>query len=308
MIAAGPSTARAPVAFIGLGAMGAPMASCLLRKGWALRVHDARPAAVAALASENCSSAATPGAAAQGVGTTLCMVSTTEQLRAVLNGEGGILSTPLTPGHRVVVMSTVDPVAFRGMTTQAAAAGVTLIDAPVSGGVTGARDGTLTVMIGGEAEAVANCGDIFSAIARHVFHVGPTGAGLAMKLVNNLLIQTNIVVLCEALVLGVKAGLDPGVIRDVVNASTGRSFVFQTRVPRILARDFVSEGTVDISCKDQDLQLAFAEQLGVPLLMTNTSRHLFRLAQANGLGRSDAAAVIQVIERLADVVVEAQST
>ena len=116
-----------------------------------------------------------------------------------------------------------------------------------------------------------------------------------------MLVQTNLVAVCEALVMGVKAGLDPAVIYDVVRVSTGNSFAFESRVPKILARDFSPGGTVDISFKDQELETAFAKQLGVPLLLADVSQQVYQMARAAGLNKEDGTAVIKVLERLAGV-------
>jgi 3-hydroxyisobutyrate dehydrogenase len=141
----------------------------------------------------------------------------------------------------------------------------------------------------------------------NIFHVGGPGQGLAMKLVNNMLIQVNRVAVAEALVMGVKAGLDPQTIYDVIRVSTGTSHAFETGVPKILARDFTPGGTVDITYKDQELETAFAKQLGVPLLLANVTQQLYQMARAAGLNKEDGLAVIKVLEQLAGVRVAARS-
>jgi len=133
------------------------------------------------------------------------------------------------------------------------------------------------------------------------FHVGGPGHGLAMKLVNNMLIQVNTVAIAEALVLGVKAGLDARTIYEVVRASTGTSQAFERRVPKILARDFAPGGTIDIFFKDQELETAFAKQLGVPLLLANVSQQVYQMARAAGLNKEDGSAIVKVLERMAGV-------
>jgi 3-hydroxyisobutyrate dehydrogenase-like beta-hydroxyacid dehydrogenase len=124
-------------------------------------------------------------------------------------------------------------------------------------------------------------------MGKNVFHVGALGQGLAMKLVNNMLVQVNTVAIAEALVLGVKAGLDPQTIYEVVRVSTGTSFAFETRVPRILKRDFSPGGTVDISFKDQELETAFAKRLGVPVLLANVTQQVYQMARAAGFNKED---------------------
>jgi 3-hydroxyisobutyrate dehydrogenase len=231
------------------------------------------------------------------------MVETTAQAEAVIAGERGIVRGA-APGHIVVCMSTIDPLVARRLAGELAAREVAMLDAPVSGGTERAASGELSIIVGGEAATFAACRDLFAAMGTKAFHVGALGQGLAMKLVNNMLIQVNMVAVAEALVLGVKAGLDPQTIYDVVRASTGTSFAFERRVPRILARDFSPSGTVDISFKDQELETAFAKQLGVPVLLANVSQQVYQMARAAGLGQEDGSAVIKVLERLAGVEVK----
>ena len=179
-----------------------------------------------------------------------------------------------------------------------------MLDAPVSGGTERAISGELSIIGGGEPATFEACRDLFSAMGAKIFHVGGLGQGLAMKLVNNMLVQVNTVAVAEALVLGVKAGLDPQKIYDVISVSTGSSYAFDRRVPRILARDFSPTGTVDISFKDQELETGFAKQLGVPIFLANVSQQVYQMARAAGLGKEDGTAIIKVLERLAGVQVK----
>jgi 3-hydroxyisobutyrate dehydrogenase-like beta-hydroxyacid dehydrogenase len=156
-------------------------------------------------------------------------------------------------------------------------------------------------MVGGERAVFDACQDMFNAMGANIFYIGPIGQGLAMKLVNNMLVQTHLVAICEALVMGVKAGLDPQTIYDVVRVSTGTSYGFETRVPRILERDFVAGGSVEISYKDQELETAFAKQLGVPVFTANVSQQVFQMARAAGLGNEDHGAIIKVFEQFAGI-------
>jgi 3-hydroxyisobutyrate dehydrogenase len=203
-------------------------------------------------------------------------------------------------------MSTIDPFAARRLAEALAARGVAMLDAPVSGGTERAKSGELSIIAGGDQATFDACNDVFKAMGTNLFHVGPLGSGLAMKLVNNMLIQVNRVAVAEAMVLGVKAGLDPQKIYDVVRVSTGASYAFEHGVPKILARDFAPGGTVDITYKDQELETSFAKQLGVPLLLANVTQQLYQMARAAGLNKEDGLAVIKVLEKLAGVQVGGQ--
>jgi 3-hydroxyisobutyrate dehydrogenase len=280
--------------------MGGPMALNLVKHGFSLVVHDIDPAKADIWRTRGATVADSAEGVAAKVERTICMVETTGQAEAVIAGERGIIRSAQS-GHIVACMSTIDPLVARRLAEQLATRGVAMIDAPVSGGTERAASGELSIIVGGAAKTVAACQDLFGAMGAKVFHVGGLGQGLAMKLVNNMLVQVNTVAVAEALVLGVKAGLDPKVIYDVVRASTGNSFAFETRAPRILKRDFTPGGTVDISFKDQELETAFAKQLGVPLLLANVSQQVYQMARAAGFNKEDGSAIVKVLERLAGV-------
>jgi 3-hydroxyisobutyrate dehydrogenase len=288
------------VGFIGLGNMGQPMALNLAKHGFPLVVHDIDAAKVEPLRARGATVAGSPEAVADAADRTISMVETTAQAEAVIAGERGIIRAA-KPGHIVISMSTIDPLVARRLADVLAARGVAMLDAPVSGGTERAKSGELSVIAGGAAEIFEACRDLFKAMGTKIFHVGGHGQGLAMKLVNNMLVQVNMVAVAEALVMGVKAGLDPRTIYEVVRVSTGTSSAFERGAARMLARDFSPAGTVDISFKDQELETAFAKQLGAPLLLANVSQQVYQMARAAGLGKQDGTAIIQVLERLANV-------
>jgi 3-hydroxyisobutyrate dehydrogenase len=288
------------VGFIGLGAMGDPMALNLVKRGFSLVVHDIDPVKAERWRVRGATLAPSPADVAARADRTICMVETTAQAEAVIAGERGIIHLARA-GHIVACMSTIDPFVARRLAEQLAARGIAMVDAPVSGGTERAASGELSIIVGGDGQTVAACQDLFRAMGRSVFHMGGLGQGLAMKLVNNMLVQVNTVAVAEALVLGVKAGLDPQAIYDVVRVSTGNSFAFEMRTPRILKRDFTPGGTVDISFKDQELETAFAKQLGVPVLLANVTQQVYQMARAAGLNKEDGAAVVKVYEQLAGV-------
>ena len=288
------------VGFIGLGNMGRPMALRLAGAGFTLVVHDIDAAKVEPLQARGAAVADSPRAVAAATARTICMVETTAQAAEVIGGGQGI-GDGAGPGHIVLCMSTIDPVVARRLAEGLATRGISMLDAPVSGGTERAASGELSIIAGGAADTFAACRDLFGAMGKTAFHVGGLGQGLAMKLVNNMVVQVNTVAVAEALVLGAKAGLDPRMIYDVVRASTGTSFAFESRVPRVLARDFSPGGTVDISFKDQELETAFAKQLGVPLFLANVSQQVYQMARAAGLGKEDGMAILKVLEALAGV-------
>jgi len=287
------------VGFVGLGNMGAPMARNLLRAKTALVVHDIDPRRVQSLSADGAEVAASPAAMARECPRLICMVETTAQAQAVISG----FAETARPGAIVICMSTIDVAALRELGAVLAERGIALLDAPVSGGTTGAAAGTLSVIAGGPPAAFEACLPLFRAMGGNVFHMGPLGSGLAMKLLNNMLLQVQVVAIAEAAVMATKAGLDLEQVRQVITASTGHSTAFDRSFPRMQNRDFTASGTADISYKDQELETALAKQLGVPLLLANVTQQVYQMARAAGFGKEDGACVVKVLERLAGVTV-----
>ena len=288
------------VGFIGLGAMGGPMALNLAKAGFSLVVNDIIEAKTRPLKATGATVADSAQAVAAATERTVVIVETTAQAEAVILGKQGIVDGARS-GHIVLCMATIDPFAARDIADRLAARGMAMLDAPVSGGTARAQSGELSVIVGGDRTVFDKCQDLFSAMGSRSFHVGPLGSGLAMKLVNNMLVQVNTVAVAEALVLGVKAGLDPQTIYEVVRVSTGASAAWEMRVPRILAGDYAPGGTVDISYKDQELETAFAKRLGVPVLLANVTQQVYQMARAQGLNKEDGSAIVKIYEHLAGV-------
>jgi 3-hydroxyisobutyrate dehydrogenase len=288
------------IGFIGLGAMGAGMARNLLKAGYALVVNDIDGAKVAALVASGASAASTAADVARQSARIITMVETTAQTEDVILGANGIIAGAAS-GHIVAMMSTIDPNAAKRICDRLRQAGIAMLDAPVSGGSARAVSGELSVIAGGDAATFATFLPMFKAMATNQFHVGGIGQGLALKLVNNMLIQVNTVAIAEAFVMGAKAGLDPQVMYDVIKVSTGASFALDYRVPRMISGDFKPGGTVDISYKDQELETAFAKSLGVPLLLANVSQQVYQMARALGLAKEDGASIVKVYEQMAGV-------
>lgn len=288
------------IGFIGLGVMGGAMAENLLKAGYAVYGFDISPAANERLAAAGGTVVDGPAAAASAAATCICMVETTAQAEAVIVGEGGFIDG-VQDGDVVLCMSTIDPLSAKAMHDRLAERGVAMLDAPVSGGEPRARAGTLSAIVGGDDEVVARCRPILDRMASQVFHMGGIGQGLAMKLVNNMLIQVGSVAVAEAMVMGAKAGLDPQAMLDVLRVSTGASAALDFRGPRFISGDFKPGGTIDISYKDQELETAFAKALGVPLFLANVSEQVYQMARAAGLGKEDGSAIVKIYERMAGV-------
>ena len=287
------------IGFIGLGAMGGGMAANIVKAGHDLVVHDIDRTRVEALVAQGARAAQSPAEIGAAADRTVTMVETTQQTEDIIFGPDG-LATAAKPGHSVAMMSTIEPSVTKALYARLVERGMTLVDAPVSGGTPRAASGELSVICGGEDGDIEGWRPAFEAMSSNIFHVGGVGQGLAMKLVNNMLIQVNTVAIAEAFAMGAKAGLDPRMMYDVVRVSTGASFALEHRVPRMLSGDFQPGGTVDISYKDQELETGFAKELGVPLLLANVSQQIYQMARAAGYAKEDGAAVIKLYEKMTD--------
>jgi 3-hydroxyisobutyrate dehydrogenase-like beta-hydroxyacid dehydrogenase len=283
--------------FVGLGNMGGPMARNLLKAGVKLVVHDLDPRKVQALAEAGAEVAPSAQAVARETTRSICMVETTGQAENVISG----FAETAKPGHIVICMSTVDPFKIRDMAAKLADKGIEVLDAPVSGGTIGAAEGTLSILVGGDKAKFEACKDLFDTMGGNVFHAGALGNGIAMKLINNMLLQVTTVAIAEGLVMGAKAGLDIEQLYQMLTVSSGDSFALRNRGRRMIDRNFAPSGTVDISYKDQELETAFAKQLGVPVLLANVSQQAYQMARAAGLNKEEGSAVVKVYERLAGV-------
>ena len=289
------------VGFIGLGAMGGPMALNLVKHGFALVAHDIDPAKRELWRTRGATVVDSAERVAASVERTICMVETTAQAEAVIAGEHGIVRSA-RPGHIVACMSTIDPFAARRLADQLAPRGIAMLDAPVSGGTERAASGELSIIVGGASETVAACKDLFEAMGKNVFHVGALGQGLAMKLVNNMLVQVTTVAIAEALVMGVKAGLDPQMIYELIRAGVGTSRVFEVRGP-MMVKDKYENASMTIKLYHKDLSVIedFAAGLGVPTPLFSASIPVYAKALAMGFGDLDTASVCAVLGKMAGV-------
>ena len=252
------------------------------------------------LVSEGGERADGPASVAQRASKIVIMVETTDQARTVILGSGGIVEGAET-GDIVIASPTIDPLAVKAMHAELAQKGIGMIDAPVSGGVGRATSGDLTIAVGGDEAAIDACRPILEAMSSRIFQMGEIGQGIAMKLVNNMLNQINKVASAEAMAFGVKAGLDPEKMIEMIQVSSGQSASFEAMAPRYLSGDFLNASTLDISFKDQELETAYAKALGVPMFMAAVSQQVYQMGRASGLSKQDASSLITIYEKLAGV-------
>jgi 3-hydroxyisobutyrate dehydrogenase len=281
------------VGVIGLGAMGLGVARSLLRAGFRTHACDVRHEVLAAFAAEGGIACATPAELGAACEVVLTLVVNAEQTEAVLLGEHGAAGA-MRAGSVVIASSTVAPEFAESLAARLAAMGIGMIDAPVSGGAAKAASGQMTVMGAGAAEHFAKVEDVFKAIAQKVYRLGDApGAGSKVKMINQLLAGVHIAAAAEAMALGIRAGADPAVLYEVISNSAGSSWMFQNRVPHILAGDYTPLSSVNIFVKDLGIVLDTARKSAFPLPLTATAHQMFLTAAAAGRGGEDDSAVVK---------------
>jgi 3-hydroxyisobutyrate dehydrogenase len=288
------------IGFIGLGAMGGAMAGHLVRSGYAVTGYDISPERAAVAARAGVTRAVSPAGAAQGAGVVMSSLPHPAAVRASYLGPDGVLSRARA-GAVLVDLSTIDPDTWKEVARAAAAQGLQCLDAPVSGGPAEAGSGKLVFLVGGEAPVLDRCRPILATLGTEIHHVGPLGSAQVVKIVNNVMSMGNVAVAAEAMVLGVKAGMDPQRLFEILSTSGGRSHHFLKRFPNVLAGDFASRFSIALSRKDLGLAARLAESLGVPMLTLSTVRQVYEAAAASGLDGQDMAAVTALFERWAGV-------
>lgn len=286
--------------FVGVGRMGGPMAARLLGAGHSLCVCDADPEAVRPLVERGARAASTPAEVASAAETVFVSLPTPDIVQAVALGEHGIVH-----GTRVrtfVDLSTTGPRVARAVSEGLGARGIVAVDAPVSGGVAGARGGTLAVMVSCPKDAFLAVEPLLKVFGRVFFTGEQAGLAQTAKLANNLLAATALVVSSEAIAMGVKAGLDPRVLIDIINSGSGRNSATQDKFPRaILTRTFDFGFATGLSYKDVRLCVDEAEALGVPMVVGAAVREMLAVTNARFGPASDFTSVARVIEEWAGV-------
>jgi 3-hydroxyisobutyrate dehydrogenase-like beta-hydroxyacid dehydrogenase len=284
---------RARIGFIGLGVMGGRMAATLARAGYSLAVHDIDPARAGALAGA--AACASPGDVAQRSDIVFTSLPLPATVRSVYLGADGVIAGA-RPGMILVDTSTVDPETTRTVSAAFAARGVQYLDAPVSGGWREAETGALVIIAGGDRDAFDRVRDVLAVLGPSVHYAGPSGAGSIVKLVNNVMSMGNVLVAAEAFVLGVRAGMEPQRLLEILRTSAGRSYHFEKRFPNILARNFAPGFTVNLARKDLGLAVDMAKSHDVPVPATSLLHQLYNACAALGEGSSDFGAIVKLYE------------
>ena len=283
-----------PIGLIGLGAMGRGMAQSLRRAGYLVHVSDVRLEATRAFVADGGVACAHPADVAARCDVVVSVVVNAAQTESVLFGEHGAAAA-MKPGHLFVMCSTVDPNVSIAFEQRLAERGVLYLDAPISGGAAKAASGQMTMMTAGRPEAYAKAGGALDAMAAQVYKLGDkAGNGSKVKIINQLLAGVHIAAAAEAMALGLREGVDPAALYEVITHSAGSSWMFENRMAHVLAADYTPLSAVDIFVKDLGLVLDLARSSKFPLPLSSTAHQMFMQASTAGYGREDDSAVIKI--------------
>jgi len=294
------------VGFIGVGAMGRPMAANLIKKGFTVTAYDASAEALAAIVTLGAAQAGSSADAARVSDIVITILPSSANVVAAYLGEGGVLEGAAA-GRLCVDMSTIDPATSRLVAATASQRGIRFIDAPVSGGVPRAEDGTLAIMVGGDGTDVEEAHPVLAAMGANIIHVGPVGSGEVAKLCNNLIAGVAAVAVSEAFRIAEGFGVDPKVLTDVIAKSSGNTFVMEHMhpVPELVAtapatREYAPGFTTDLMAKDLGLAVNAARELRVPVVVAPAAQQVLRLASSHGYGRKDFTSVYAFLRPSSD--------
>jgi len=278
------------VGFVGLGVMGAPMARNVLRKGFPLRVFDIDVTKRQGLSADGAVAVAGIADLAAWADAIILMLPGPQEIRAVALQ----VAESARRGAAIVDMSTSDPALDQEMSAALGERGVGWLDAPVTRAVPAAIAGTLMAMVGGDAQVLEKCRPVLAAMASDIVHVGPSGSGHAMKLLNNLKIMAEVALMAEVVALGARGGIPAGVVNEVLGQSSADSFMWRYQVPRMVAENFTPGFSVDHGHKDLSLAAGWARRLGASLPMGDAALAVFEAGQRDGRGALDTAVLVKL--------------
>jgi 3-hydroxyisobutyrate dehydrogenase-like beta-hydroxyacid dehydrogenase len=286
--------------------MGTHMARNVGKAGFDLVVYNRTRARAERLAAEGAAIASSPAELAADCDVVLSCVTGPRDVEQVYLGHAGVVGAARA-GQVLCDLSTIDAETHRRIAAAASERGAVYLDAPVSGGPSGAEAGTLAIMVGGSAEAFARARPVLEAMGQSIYHVGPVGAGATVKLVNQMMGAISSLAAAEGLVLGAKAGVDPDLLVEIISNSSGMSRSFGGMAPNILKRYFEPGFTIDLMYKDVSLAVQMARSLGVRVLAGALAEQVIQEARGAGLGDRATYALVQPLERVAGVEVKGRS-
>lgn len=287
------------IGFIGLGAMGKPMARNLMKAGYTLNVLTRTRSKVEDLLADGATWCDTPKHVAQQSEVVITMLPDTPDVEHVVAGKDGVLDGA-RPGMLIIDMSTISPIAARQLAQKAKTFGCDFLDAPVSGGDIGAQNATLSIMVGGTEAAFQRALPIFQAMGKTILHMGDSGAGQVTKAANQILAAINMEATCEALVFAAKAGVDPVKVRQALMGGAAYSRSLEFHGQRILERNFKPGFRLRLHRKDLDIAMAVGKEFGIVLPVTAQVREMMTATLNAGQGDWDNSSLVTLLERLAN--------
>jgi len=288
------------VGFIGLGIMGKPMARHTLEGGYPLTVHNRSRAAVDELVALGAAATGSPAEVARATDVVITCLPDGPDVEAVATGAHGI-AEGIGAGSVYVDMSTISPVTTKRVAAAIAAAGATMLDAPVSGGQIGAQNATLAIMVGGDEAAFERVRPLLQTMGKNIVYIGPSGSGQIAKAANQIVVALTHEAVAEALVLAAKAGVDPARVVQAISGGAARCWALENRAPRLLRRDFQPGFYSSYHLKDLGIALEAAGSVGAVLPATALVRELYRSLVSKGYGKEDHSAVVRIVEDLSQV-------
>ena len=288
------------IGFIGLGIMGEPMCRNLMKAGYSCTVHTRTQSRAEKLLSEGAVWGESPKDIAQKSDVIITIVTDTPDVEKVILGDDGVIEG-IQNGAVVIDMSTISPSATRAIAAALGKTGAEMLDAPVSGGDTGAIAGTLSIMVGGNPKAFDRCLPIFEAMGKNINRIGDHGAGQMTKLCNQVAVSVANLAMAEALILGAKAGLDMEKMLAAISGGAAGSWQLSNLAPRIIKRDFEPGFMVKLQQKDLRLVLGAASELGLGLPGTSLAHQLLNTVEAAGEGDEGTQALVKSLERMAGI-------
>ncbi len=286
--------------FIGLGLMGKPMAGHLVKAGYKVTVHNRSRAAVDELVKMGAEAATSPREVAMNSDVVITMLPDSPDVESVVNGPDGLLAGA-RPGLIHIDMSTISVTATRRIAALEAEHEVTHIDAPVSGGDIGAKNATLSIMVGGDEYPVLAAQPIFKTLGKRIIHLGPVGTGQIAKACNQIMVAAQMVAMGELLVLAQKAGADPEKVVEAIRGGAAQCWTLDNKPQRLFAGNRTPGFKASMQYKDLNIVMDMARAYGIPLPSAAVNTQLFNALIANGLGDQDNSAVISIIEQLAQI-------
>ncbi len=293
------TTGKPRIGFIGLGIMGKPMCANLIKAGYELTVWNRSKPSIDAVVEYGARAGASPADVATISDIIITIVTDSPDVERVVLGDDGVIHGANT-GSVVIDMTTMSPKVTRAIAAELAAKGVDMLDAPVSGGDIGAKNGTLSIMVGGKEEVFARCLPVFEAMGKNILHLGDHGAGQVCKLSNQIAVAVNMLAGCEAILFATKNGIDPGKMLQAISAGAAGSWMISNLGPRIVKRDFDPGFMVRLAQKDLRLVLEAAAEADLPLPGTSLMNQIWRAVQADDGGALGTQAAILPLEKWAN--------